>query len=688
MSNPVRSPHLSQSSSCFLRRHADASILWRPWEPETLELARDARKPIWLSIGYLACRHCHRMSREAFSDPEVIEVLNDRYVCILVDREQRPDLDLLYQEAFRLLYGRGAGWPLNMVLTPDDRVPFFGATYVGAEGDDGLPGLAELLRRLADFFSAAEQQVRSQNAQLLPALQAGPPRQGRTGYNLHTGPLTEVVDRLGQAFDPDHGGFGGPPKFPQVPALERLMRHWRHTERAGEPDRKAGLMTRFTLEKMARGALRDPLDGGFYRYARDKAWQQPHDERMLADNATLLGLYAQAWRAFELPLFSRVAQDLSGWLLTVLRTPQADFHSTDTAGDAPSRGWQPATVEALLERDEYTALAARYGLHGVEAENQLWWPHEDRDPDWIARHAGLPRERIEPLLESARARLRAQRVRPDPDELQVIVADNALAVEALACAGRYLEAPALVDAAAATLDRLRAGYWNDGRLAAGSWGGEACLDGYAALLGAVLELLQSRWRAHDYRWALELAGVLLERFQDPRKKGGFHFTGTDHEPLIARLKPVRDDALSSGNGLAAYHLLRLGQLTGALEQLLAAERALKLAWPTLEREPARCCGLLRALEEYYFPSQVVVIRGPTGESSTDALEAWHQISACSYAPRRLTLAIPGAETVLPAALEDCQPGTTVTAYLCHRGKPSAPITDLDTFRQQLLNAEA
>lgn len=604
MASSTQSLSLKQARSAYLRAHAGDAVAWQQWGPVALEEARQQRRPILLSIGYAVSEGCRQMQRECFQAPAVAAVLNREFVCILVDRNERPDIDVLYQEAFRLLNGHGGGWPLNMMLTADDLLPFFGATYLALEPRGGLPGCAELLQRLACFHRDHADQVYQQNRQLAVALRTGPPRHGRTGYTLNPGPLAAAVQRLEELFDSEYGGFGMAAKFPQVPQLERLLRHWQHAREIGEPDTGAGERLRFTLERMARSALWHRA-GGFYRATRDRAWQEPQRERLLTDNAQLLALYAQAAQALAQPQFGRLAGALADWLLAALATPGGGF------------------MAALGEDD---------------------------------------------LRDEA-----------------ITTAGNAMLIRALALAGRHLERPDLIAAAERALAFVRSTLWRDGALAAWVATDDAALaaflDDHAWLLLALLELLQCRWHEADFHWARALAEALLERFQDHGKQGGFFYTSDAHEPLPERLKPIRDDSLAAANGIAAYALLRLGQLSNDLRYPLAAERALKNAWPAVERNPVAHCGLLLALEEYYFPSVTVVIRG-----AGRIAEAWWRACASRYAPRRMVLPVPPETPVLPAGVRDCVALGGVAAYLCQRGKCSAPVTDLAALQQALADA--
>ncbi len=582
---------------------ADTHIVWQPWQAETLAQARQLEQPIFLSIGYPSCRRCQLMDADSFADPQVIAVLNQRYVCIRVDRYQRPDIDRLQQQTFRLLYGHNAGWPLNMLLNPHDGLAFFGATYVAPQAQHGWPGLAALLSRLADFFAEQRTQGETQNAQLGEALRAGPsPRQGRTGYALHAGPLAAVIQRLGEHYDANNGGFATAPKFPQVAVLERLLRHGLHSRNQSRPDQHALQMLSVTLERLAYSPLRDS-HGGFSRYAHHSDWQQPDSEQTLSDNAQLLAMYAQAGVALQCAPLRHVAERLGVWLVERLRLPDGCF--------ATARDRESGQVDTC-----------------------------------------------------------------------VLTAANALAIRGLLIAGRLLGRESLIQAADRALESLHRHCWYQGHWRTGYQAGSlyppAFLDDYAWLLEALLERLQTRWRNQDYQHALRISAILLEEFQEPGKTGGFYFTSPKHEALPARWRPLQDEALPAANGVVAYNLLRLAHLSGGLALPLAAERTLKYAWPNIECNPAACNGLLLALEEYYFPSQVVVIR-----AVTDELQTWQQAVRSNYAPQRLVLAIPSDTQVLPETLAECAPVDTGVAYLYQHGKCQTRCTSLAELQQAL-----
>ncbi len=683
---------LSSETSPYLLQHAHNPVDWHPWGEEALDKARREDKPILLSIGYSACHWCHVMAHESFEDPDTARVMNDLFIPIKVDREERPDLDKIYQHAYQLLNQRPGGWPLTMFLTPDDQAPFFGATYLPKEPRYGMPSFKELMGRIAEVYRNRPEDIRQQNADLLAALGAGPSRVAKTGYAMNPQPLKEVRDQLARVFDPVHGGLGKAPKFPQPTALERLLRLWAASAATGEPDREAETMARLTLRKMAEGGLYDHLGGGFCRYSVDDRWMIPHFEKMLYDNGPLLALYAQLWAATRESLFQTVAEQTAAWALREMRAPGGGFYSSLDADSEGEEGkfyvWSPDEAQTLLTAEEYAVFAPRFGLdREANFEGRHWHLHGFQDPDAVAQKVGLPLARVRALLDSARDKLfqaRERRVRPGRDDKQ-LVSWNALMIKGLAVAGRHLGRREYVDAAEQALDFIRAELWRDGRLRAVYKDGQArfagYLDDYAFLMDATLELLQARWRDGDLAFVLELAEVLLAHFQEPRK-GGFYFTADDHETLIQRPRPLYDDATPAGNGVAAQVLLRLGHLLGSMGYLVAAERTLKWAWPPLEQSPMACTALLTALEEYFHPGQSVVIRG-----KAQAMEPWRERCARPYAPRRLTLAIPADAPNLPGQLAQRTPMDGVVAYVCMGTQCSAPITRLEDLEAVLAEGE-
>jgi uncharacterized protein len=685
--SPKYTNRLAGETSPYLRAHAHNPVDWYPWGSEALEQARAQGKPIHLSVGYLACHWCHVLEHESFEDEATAQVLNDNFINIKVDREERPDLDRIYQIAQQMLTQRGGGWPLTMFLAHDDQRPFFGGTYFPKEARHGLPAFKDLLLRVAQFYREHPQEMRAQNEALVQALEQMNGEAGAAGITLDDAPLRASRTHLARLFDPKNGGFGGAPKFPQPPMLTRLLRDWRASTESPEPDLRALYMATLTLRRMAEGGLNDQLGGGFYRYAVDERWMIPHFEKMLYDNAALIGLYAQAAIASGDSEYARVAAETAAYVLREMQSPQGGFYSSFDADSEGHEGkfyvWTPAEARAALTAEEFAVFASRYGLEQAANFEGHWHLHVAAPVEDIAAAQGKTFAEVEALLEAARDRLlrvRAQRVPPARDD-KVLTSWNGLMIGGLAVAARALARPELAAAATAALDFIRARLWVKGRLLATAMGERAqlnaYLDDYVYLANAILELQQVRFRADELGFGQQLLEVVLQHFADPGG-GGFFFTSDDHEKLIHRSKSFSDDATPSGNGVAACVLQRYGHLLGEPRYLAAAEGTLRAAWGELTRYPQSQGTLLTALEELLRPPQIVIIRGEAA-----ALAAWQQELSRLYAPRRIVLAIPSDLNELPAALADKPAGTGVVAYLCQGSVCSAPVDSLGALLAQL-----
>lgn len=646
---------LAEASSPYLQEHAGNPVDWYPWGEEALERARRENKPILLSIGYSACHWCHVMAEESFSDPDTARVMNDHFINIKVDREQRPDLDRIYQTAHQLLTGRGGGWPLTVFLAPD-QTPFFAGTYFPAEPRHGLPGFRDVLTQISNAWRDKADAIEEQNQALRDALQrlthAPNPEGNRTGRDL----LDAARHQLAEEFDDRFGGFGSAPKFPQATQLQRLLRHYALTLDEGQTDRHALHMACLTLRRMALGGIYDQVGGGFARYSVDEYWIIPHFEKMLTDNGQLLGLYAEAWQATGDALFKRIARETADWLLREMRHTQGGFF---TALDADSEGeegrfylWTPDEVRAVLTSQEAHLVELRFGLDERPNFEGRWHLHVNLTFSELAKRLQMPREDVIALWSSARRKLlkaREQRVRPACDE-KILTSANALTISGLARAGRLMGDTELIDTAETALQFLADELWIDGRLKASWRDGTAelgaYLDDYAGLLAALLDQLQARWRADWLDWAITLGDQLLAHFEDA-ENGGFYLTADDHEALIHRPKPYTDDALPSGNGVAAFALNRLGHLTGEARFLKAAERCLSSAQGSVERVPHAHGAILHGLEESLYPPETVLIR----PGDTDDVNDWRRAAEGRFAPRRQAFVITdGTATVGQLAL--------------------------------------
>ena len=678
---------LAAETSPYLLQHAGNPVDWHPWNEDALALARELDRPILLSIGYSACHWCHVMAHESFEDPVTAEVMNRLFVNIKLDREERPDLDKVYQVAHQVITQRGGGWPLTMFLAPDDLTPFFGGTYFPREPRYGLPPFVEILERVAAHYRAHRDDVRRQNESLQAVFADLAPPPAAPDTALDDTPLLAARRELETSFDDRHGGFGPAPKFPHPASVERLLRDWRATAISVEPDLKALFMATLTLKRMAEGGLFDQLGGGFCRYSVDEYWMIPHFEKMLYDNGPLLALYAEAAVATGDALFRRTAAETAQWALREMQAPEGGFYS---ALDADSEGhegrfyvWQRDDVAALLTSGEFAVFAPRFGLDRDANFEGRWHLHAFEDAERIAERLERTPGEVERDLASARQKLfaaREPRVRPARDD-KVLTGWNGLMIRGLAVAARALQRPDFAHAATRAVDFLRSHALVDGRLQAAWKDGRArfpaYLDDHAFLLDGLLELLQARWRTADLEFACLLADGLLARFED-KQAGGFWFTAEGQDPPLHRPKGFADEATPSGNAVAAFALARLGWLLGEQQYLGAAERTLRAGWPSLQRAPQAHAKLLTALEEHLKPPQVVILRGDDAR-----LGEWMQALAALYSPRRMLLPIPAGERDLPAALQAKRAGDDVVAYVCEGPTCSEPIGELPRLLQFL-----
>jgi hypothetical protein len=571
-------------------------------------------------------------------------------------------------------------------LTPGDLKPFFAGTYFPKDRRHGLPAFSELLTSIERAYREQKDAIRAQSASLMEALQRLEPQPGDAIPDA--APLDGARRQLAAAFDAAHGGFGQAPKFPHPTNLEFLLRHWAAT-RSGDGDEdqrgdeKALQMALFTLERMVRGGINDQLGGGFCRYSVDDRWIIPHFEKMLYDNGPLLALCCDAYRISGDRLFRDAASATADWVLAEMQASDGGYCSSLDADSEGEEGrfyvWDRAQVAALLDHAEYALIAPLYGLDRPPNFDGQWHLHGYRSLADVAEEQGLGLERARSLLASAKARLlsaRGQRVRPGRDE-KVLTSWNALMIKGMARAARILDAPDYLASAEHALAFLVDTLWRDGRLLATCRDGRAHLNAYlddhALLLDALLELLQTRWNGADLRFAITLADLLLEQFFDP-ERGGFYFTASDHETLIQRPKPLGDESMPSGNGVAALCLQRLGHLLGEPRYLDAAQATLRLAAEPMRRIPYAHGSLLAALDEHLHPTETIVIRARGAD-----LDAWRAAAQRGFAPRRLVLAIPSDERDLPGALAAMQPGDAPRAYRCRGTRCEAPVESLSAL---------
>jgi hypothetical protein len=671
---------LAEETSPYLRQHAENPVDWYPWGEEALRLARESGKPILLSVGYSACHWCHVMAHESFEDPEVAKVMNELFVNVKVDREERPDIDQIYQAAQQVLTQRAGGWPLTMFLTAD-QVPFFGGTYFPKEPRYGLPGFVDLMRRVAAFHAEQRDAISAQNGELVAALSRMQPRGGAHPSDFSDAPLREAIAFHESTFDRERGGFGRAPKFPHPDTIETCLRHHARTG-----DARALEMATLTLRKMAQGGIFDQLGGGFARYSTDDEWAIPHFEKMLYDNGQLIGLYADAWAVTGEDLFARTVEETAAWVVREMQSPAGGYWSSLDADSEGEEGkfyvWTREEVLAALPPEEAAVAIPHYGFdRGPNFEGHAWNPVVARALADVAAALGVPEDRAAARLATARAKLlaaRERRVRPGRDD-KILTSWNALMIGGMAHAARVFGRDDWLASARRALEFIRTTLWDGERLLATHKDGRshlnAYLDDYAFVLAALLEVLQADFRAADLAWAEELGDALLESFHDTAG-GGFWFTSHDHERLIHRPKPGHDNATPSGNGVAARALNRLAFLSGESRFRKAAEDTLALFWPALERSPAGFGSLIAALEETLEPPTVAVVTGPAADFGP-----WREALRREYLPDTLPLFVGGGTGIPPALAKPSGPG--VNAWVCRGVTCLAPLGEPGRLRETL-----
>ncbi len=670
------SNRLADETSPYLLQHADNPVDWYPWGEEAFEAARAADRPILLSIGYSACHWCHVMERESFEDPETAALMNELFVSVKVDREERPDVDNIYMQAVQAMSGHG-GWPLTAFLTPAGE-PYFGGTYFPPVPRHGMPSFREVLSAARAAYDGRREQVERTAAQLREAIHRAAER-GRDApeaASLDEAGLAEALQRIARAFDPNHGGFGGAPKFPQPVVLEFLLRHqWR----TGDP--QALSMAVHTLRRMAAGGMRDHLGGGFHRYSVDARWLVPHFEKMLYDNALLATAYVHGHLHTGAEDLRAVAEATLDYVLDDLTSPEGGFYS---ARDADSEGeegrfyvWTPDEVDRVL--GEAGPLFRRvYDVSEVgnfEGRSILHLPH---DPEAIARSEGMGANELHERLDAARAKLlAARRARPEPFRDEKILASwSALTIRALARAAGGLERADYRDvarrAAHFLLESMRDADGLKHTYKDGVSKVPGMLADVAALGNALLDLYlvdpEPAW-IDDARWAAE---EVLAKFWDPDTGLAFD-TPSDGEALIVRPRDLQDGALPSGQSLAAELLLRLGALLGEERYQEVGGRVLGSV-PDAARHPLAFAYTLAVAETRVGPPLEVAL---VGERADPAWGRLHQVITTRYLPGVVFAAGMGddRDDALPLLAGKRTVEGAPAAYVCWHHTCSPPVTD-------------
>jgi uncharacterized protein YyaL (SSP411 family) len=680
---------LSGETSPYLLQHAHNPVDWYPWGPEALSKARGEDKPIFLSVGYSACHWCHVMERESFENSEISALMNEHFVNIKVDREERPDLDQIYMAAVQAMTGHG-GWPMSVFLTPDLK-PFYGGTYYPPQDARGIAGFPRVLRSVAQAWRERRDEILASAGEMteqLAAIGRVPTSQGE----LSAGLLAGAARGLSRQFDAIHGGFGSAPKFPHAMDLKVLLRQHR---RSG--DEHALHMVRQTLDKMARGGIYDQLGGGFARYSTDDRWLVPHFEKMLYDNALLASTYLEAYQVTHDPEYARVARETIDWVLGRMTSPEGGLYSTEDADSEGVEGkyyvWDLDEVRSVLGADRAKTFAYVYDM----SERGSWEGHNilclPKPLDQSAKLLGRNPDDLRSELAEDRTKLLAVRERrvPPGKDTKILTSWNGLMIAPLAEGSRILKDERYLDAAqrasAFLLDRLCIA---DGRLLHAYKDGLArfngYLDDYACLIDGLTRLYEASGEPRWIEAALGLCDVMVAEFRDP-EQGGFFYTGRSHEALIARQKDAYDNATPSGNAMAATALLRLAALTGRDDFADTGRETLQSVHVVLEQAPMAAGQSLIALDFLLGPTrEFAVLAGTDPTEHRVALEtiAGHFLPHKVVAPAVAETAGRLAGTT-PLLADRTARGGRVTTYICERLACQAPIVGIPELEAALAN---
>ena len=673
---------LREETSPYLLQHADNPVDWYPWGEEALARARAEDKPILLSIGYSACHWCHVMEHESFENPDIARVMNELFVNVKVDREERPDLDSIYMSAVQAMTGHG-GWPMTVFLSPDG-TPFYGGTYFPPEDRGHMPGFPRVLTSVAEAYRTRRSEIERSAAQLREALQ----RQVAARGDQYLGPelLGQASRALLPQIDWQEGGLGGAPKFPQPMAFEFLLRS--HA-RSGEP--RPLQAVELMLQKMAWGGIYDQLGGGFHRYSVDAVWLVPHFEKMLYDNALLARLYLQAYLVTRTPLYRRIVEETLEYVRREMTDPSGGFYSTQDADSEGEEGrfflWTREEVYEALGPEDGRLFCAYFDVteHGnFEHRNIL---HVVATVDAAAGTLAVEPERLQAAIDRGRRVLferREQRVKPGRDE-KVLTAWNGLMLRAFVEAAAGLDRDDYLQVAVRNAEFVLGSLRRDGKMLRTWKDGRAKLNGYLEDYAFYVDGLISLYEATgDARWLKEagsIADVMLDQFAD-EQGGGFYDTGRDHEQLVSRPKDVFDNATPSGNSVAAEALQRLSLLTGEDRYRQAAEGVLRPLAALAAQHPSGFGRLLCALDFYFGNPKEIAIVGERGAEDTRALL---RTVFDRFLPNRVVaLGQPGESPAgIPLLADRPLRDGRATAYVCHHYTCQAPVTSPEELAAQL-----
>jgi uncharacterized protein YyaL (SSP411 family) len=686
---------LIHEKSPYLLQHAHNPVDWYPWGKEAFERARKENKPVFLSIGYATCHWCHVMEKESFENPEVARLMNEVFISVKVDREERPDIDTVYMKVCQILTGSG-GWPLTIIMTPDKK-PFFAATYIPKENRFGRLGMLELIPRIQGLWENNRAELETSADNIVTSLKESAP--SRQGEDPGEDTLDAAYRQLEQQFDAEHGGFGISPKFPAAHTLLFLLRYWRRTG-----NENALQMVEKTLQSMRRGGLFDHIGYGFHRYSTDAHWMVPHFEKMLYDQALLAMAYTEAFQVTRNDDYKNTAKEIFAYVLRDMTSPEGAFYSAEDADSEGEEGkfylWTSDELEKILSKEE-ADLALRVfnvekdGNFAEEASGRKTGTnilHQKKSLAEIASELKLSPKALSQNLESIRVSLfktREKRVRPLKDD-KVLADWNGLMIAALAKAAVALDEPAYETAAQKAAGFiLRFMRDKQGRLFHRNRGGQssitAFLDDYAFLIWGLLELYEATFDARFLKEALELNEVLIKHFWDD-KEGGFYFIPDDGEKLLLRKKELYDGAIPSGNSVQMLNLLRLGRMTSNPKLEEKAAQTGRIYSKDVDLSPSAFTQMMAAVNFGIGPSYEVVVVGATEADDTKSML---KALRSEFSPNKVVLFIPTDKN--SSAIFQMAPVTSrmtsikskATAYVCQNYTCQQPTTDINTMLQSI-----
>ena len=680
----THSNRLIHETSPYLLQHAHNPVDWYPWGDEAFEKARRENKPVLLSIGYSACHWCHVMEHESFENEKIAALMNQLFVSIKVDREERPDLDEIYMSAVQMLTGRG-GWPMTMFLTPEGK-PFYGGTYFPPEDRQGMAGFPRVLLGVSQAYRERPEDVEKSVAQILGALERMAESR-ETTKDLSKSIIGDGAEKVARAYDAEYGGLGQAPKFPNAGVYELFLRHY-----AASGNKRFLDMVVHTLTKMAQGGIYDHLGGGFHRYSVDARWLVPHFEKMLYDNTQLVRSYAHAYTVTREPLFRSVVEETVSYLLREMLHSEGGFYATQDADSEGEEGkffvWTEDEINRVIGAEDGSIFCRMYDVGepgNFEGKSIL---HPILAVEQASKLFRKEPAEITSLVARAKQKLfaeREKRVKPFRDE-KIITAWNGLALSGLAAAIKISDNSACVDAAQRTVDFIFTKMFRDGFLLHTYKDGRAkllgYLDDYAFMAVGLLDLYEALFDRAYLNRAVELGDIMLREFWDERN-GGFFYTGKSHEQLISRAKPIFDASIPSGNAMATQLLLRLYHFTGDNRHRARADKVLRSYYDSMESQPFGFAHLLCALDAYVQGTKEIVIVGEPADAAVKQLIA--EVDSI-YLPNKVVQiaapATPLAE-ISPLLQGKTQVDGRATAYVCQNFTCSAPVTSASELRDLL-----